>query len=221
MNKRYGFPEKWQQSGESRFFISGPAGCLAITVNGCSSPRAFALICHPHPLFGGSMDNKVVFTLARACRDNGIIAVRMNFRGVGGSEGIFDNGVGERQDIREVLSVLGSQLAGLPLILGGFSFGAVQVARVAMEVPAAGLILAAPAIRGYGLEGVDNLAMPVLLLQNDDDEVVDSAQVYDWFAYLSSPQKKLQRWSSGGHFFHGMLPSVKQAAGEFLSTLTV
>ncbi|HQQ62247.1 MAG TPA: alpha/beta hydrolase [Pseudomonadales bacterium] len=212
----------WLQARESRFCIDGPAGAIELLVNGVGDhPRAIALICHPHPLHGGSMDNKVVFTLARACRDQDIIAVRFNFRGVGASAGVHDNGVGEAVDAHFLFDELRKQSRGLPVVLAGFSFGAAIVAQLTETVDAAALVLAAPPVTRYGMDRISAVPVPVLLLQGDDDAVVDSAHVYEWFSYLSSPKKVRHNWQNGGHFFHGMLPEIKSATEAFLSALVL
>jgi alpha/beta superfamily hydrolase len=207
---------------ESRFCITGPCGSIELLCNGVTQPRALALICHPHPLHGGSVDNKVVFTLARACRDSGVVAVRFNFRGVGASGGAHDEGVGELNDARFVLHWLRQecfrqQQIGLPVILAGFSFGAAIAAQLSQTEKIAALILAAPPVPRYSLDKMVDVAMPVLLLQGDADEVISSAAVFAWFQQLHAPQKQLQRWQQVGHFFHGVLPELKQTAEIFMS----
>jgi alpha/beta superfamily hydrolase len=221
MNISDGFPADWLYARETRLTAMGQAGDIELLVNGVQKPRALALICHPHPLHGGSLDNKVVFTLARACRDSGIVAVRFNFRGVGRSAGVHDNGEGELDDANMLLSCLCLELPELPVILAGFSFGAAIVARLAQTKPCAGLLLSAPPVTRYGLDKVTAVKAPVLLLQCDDDEVTDSAAVYSWFKLLSAPEKKLQSWPQGGHFYHGMLSELKLAVENFLSVLTI
>jgi uncharacterized protein len=215
------FPKDWAYARETRAFIPGGAGAIELRVNGVEKPRALALICHPHPLHGGSLDNKVVFTLARACRDSGAVAVRFNFRGVGGSEGVHDNGVGELGDAEILLSHIRRTLPGLPVILAGFSFGAAVSAQLAQATDCSCLLLSAPPVPRYGLDRISTVNAPVLLLQCDDDEVIDSSAVYCWFEKLAAPKKTLQHWQQGGHFFHGMLPELKTAAEKFLSAVLV
>lgn len=214
-------PENWQHARETRLLLRGQAGAVELLVNGVEKPRALALICHPHPLHGGSMDNKVVFTLARACRDSNIIAVRFNFRGVGCSEGVHDDGIGELEDAKLVLKKLHAALPDFPVILAGFSFGAAIAARLAQTVQCSGLLLSAPPVPRYGLDKIVAVNAPILLLQCDDDEVTDSTAVYHRFEKLSAPEKTLQRWPKGGHFFHGMLPELKKTVEKFLSSLPV
>lgn len=214
-------PENWQHARETRLLLRGQAGAIELLINGVESPRALALICHPHPLHGGSMDNKVVFTLARACRDSNIIAVRFNFRGVGRSEGVHDDSIGELEDANLVLKKLHATMPDLPIILAGFSFGAAIAAQLAQTVQCVGLLLSAPPVPRYSLDTVSAITAPVLLLQCDDDEVTDSAAVYCWFEKLSASGRIVQRWPQGGHFFHGMLPELKIAVEKFLPGLLV
>src|SRR5271165_5943806 len=129
-------------STPERLSIEGQAGALQAIVEdpGAEGP-SYAVICHPHPLFGGSMDNKVVTTLARAMRDAGISTLRFNFRGVGASLGTYDEGVGETLDAAAVASFGASRWPGRRLVLGGFSFGAYVALRLAQQLEAARLIL--------------------------------------------------------------------------------
>lgn len=214
-------PIDWAYARDTRAFLPGGAGAIELLVNGVEKPRALALICHPHPLHGGNLDNKVVFTLARACRDSGVVAVRFNFRGVGRSEGVHDNGLGELEDAHILLSYMRLGLPDLPIIIGGFSFGAAIAAQLAKITSCSCLLLSAPPVPHYGLDRISAVNAPVLLLQCDDDEVTDSAAVYCWFERLVAPQKTLQHWPQGGHFFHGMLPELKTTAEKFLSTVFV
>lgn len=214
-------PAGWQTARETRWLMSGPAGVVEVLINGVDNARGIALLCHPHPLYGGSLDNKVVVTLARACRAAGLLAVRFNFRGVGASAGQYDDGAGELADARSLLQQLQAALPDQPLVLGGFSFGAAVVARLAQDTPCAAVLLVAPPVPRYALETVSRLPAPVWLVQADDDEVVDSAQVYAWFRRLAAPRKTLQREPVAGHFFHGRLAPLKSALDDFLAALAL
>jgi alpha/beta superfamily hydrolase len=214
-----GLPTGWLQARETRVLLAGQAGAIEVVINGVPKVRAVALLCHPHPLYGGNLDNKVVSTLARACRDNGVVAVRFNFRGVGCSEGVHDDGVGELLDAHSVLETLRRAQPDLPVVLGGFSFGAAIAAQLARSVSCAGLLLVAPPVPRYGLDAIACISAPVLLMQAEDDEVVDSLVVFQWFGRLSAPQKVVKRWSEAGHFFHGQMPGLKLAAQNFLYAL--
>lgn len=219
MNVSDSFPTDWMHERETRLLLRRQGVGIELLINGVSNPRAMALICHPHPLYGGSLDNKVVFTLARACRDSDIVTVRFNFRGVGLSGGVYNDGIGELEDARWLLGRLQMELPDLPIILAGFSFGAAIVAQLSEMISCAGLLLSAPPVSRYGLDSNTRIIAPVLLLQCDDDEVIESTQVYHWFDQLSGSKKTLQRWQQGGHFFHGMLPELKSVSEKFMSDL--
>lgn len=214
-------PIDWMHARETRMLVAGPVGSIEVVVNGVEKPRALALISHPHPLHGGDLDNKVVFTLARACRDVGVIAVRFNFRGVGRSGGIHDGGVGELLDAQALLVKIQSGLPDLPVLLAGFSFGAAIALQLAASVNCAGVILVAPPVPRYGLGSLCLCTAPMALLQCEDDEVVDSVIVGEWFEKIICQEKLLQCWPIGGHFFHGMLPELKGAVEDFLSRLLI
>ena len=111
--------------------VPGPAGAIEVTIDFPAEVHGIALVCHPHPLFGGANTNKVAHTLARTLRDLGYVALRPNFRGVGGSEGTHDEGIGETEDMLSLISRAQSRWGALPLVLAGFSFGGYVTVRVA------------------------------------------------------------------------------------------
>lgn len=186
--------------------VAGPAGALACAIDeppGGAAPVGVAVLCHPHPLHGGTMDNKVVQTLARAFLQLGFRVVRFNFRGVGASAGAWDEGRGEIDDALAVIDA--HRVAGLPLVLGGFSFGgyvASQAARRLAE-PAQRLVLIAPATSRF-----DTAPVPAdtLVIHGDADDVVPLAATLDW----ARPQVLPVLVVPGiGHFFHGQLTLLK------------
>src|SRR5574337_2096335 len=127
--------------------FQGPAGMLeGLLDKPLDAPRAVAVVCHPHPLQQGAMTNKVTYILARAFNDLGALSLRFNFRGVGKSTGRYDNGVGETGDALAALDWLSAQHRGLPLWLGGFSFGAYVALRAQSERPVRRLVTVAPAV---------------------------------------------------------------------------
>src|SRR5256885_54563 len=134
-------------AGPVRSPIEGAAGKIEVASNIPESPRALAVIAHPHPLFGGTMDNKVVTTLVRAFSESGAAVFRFNFRGVGASEGTHDEGRGETDDMVRVIEHARSQLGGLPLQLAGFSFGGAVAVRASGRVDFSQLVLVAPGFR--------------------------------------------------------------------------
>lgn len=166
--------------------------------------RGLALIAHPHPLHGGSLDNKVVYMLARAALACGLVAVRPNFRGVGESSGEYDYGVGEADDLLAVVSFLAPRYAGLPWSLLGFSFGAYVQHRVARHLPAQRLILVGPAVSMYAFESP---VIPTEIVHGEADELIPMAIVDDYARLHRIP---LHVIAGAGHFFHGRLVELRE-----------
>jgi alpha/beta superfamily hydrolase len=207
---------------ESKIIIPGPVGALESVLNrghndaSLSSMKGLAIICHPHPQHGGTLDNKVVTTLMRTYRDLGVHVLRFNFRGVGKSEGVFDNAVGELDDLLTVISWANSHLASSPVLLGGFSFGSSIAARASYQVEnLRHLTLVAPPVERYEYDRDRVFQAPVCVIQGDQDERVIAQGVYDWVAQLQSPAE-LIRYPEAGHFFHGFLSSLKTDLTEIL-----
>jgi len=187
-------------SAEERLLLPGPAGNLEVVLNDPGGERrGLALIAHPHPLHGGSLDNKVVQTLAKTFFRQGCVAVRMNFRGVGASDGVFDAGRGETRDWLAVAQALRDRFGDLPLSLAGFSFGAFVQAQVAQELRPPRLVLVAPAVGRFPVPAVPE---HTLVVHGEQDDVVPLAEVLDW----ARPQSLAVVVLPGtGHFFHGKL----------------
>ena len=170
--------------------------------------RGTAVIAHPHPLFGGTMDNKVVQTLARAFVQCGWTAIRFNFRGVGGSEGVHDGGVGEVEDM---LSLVGQVAPGGLLALAGFSFGSFVASQVAARVwaqrPVDQLVLVGTAASRFSVATLPPEAHErTLVIHGEQDDTVPLSAVFDWARPQSLPVTVVP---GGGHFFHGQLPLLK------------
>lgn len=201
--------------------MDGPAGLLEVQVDAPHGrDRGVDLVvCHPHPLHGGTLDNKVVHTLARAARDEGVRAVRFNFRGVGNSAGTHDAGRGEVDDLLAIVDGLAAQEPGRRLLLAGFSFGAWIAAAGAVRlqdtarVPLA-LLLVAPPVQYPGFAALPRLTLPTTVMQGIEDEVVDAAAVSAWC--LARQPGTRQIALPTGHFFHGMLPELKRATGDWV-----
>jgi uncharacterized protein len=190
--------------------IPGPAGALEALVDAAPLPRAVAVVCHPHPLHGGTMQNKVTYTLARAFQRLGAAAVRFNYRGVGESAGSFADGDGEADDACAVRDWALARWPGRDVYLAGFSFGAMVALRLARD--ARGLALVAPPVAKYAMnEAVP--AIPWVVVQGDRDEVVAPADVYAWCSERS-PAPKLVVVEGATHFFHGKLRDVAAAVEE-------
>ena len=188
-----------------RLTIDGPAGALEIVLNVPeSAPRGIALVAHPHPLQGGTLDNKVVQTLAKTFFAMGYVATRFNFRGVGRSEGAFDEGVGETADALAALAHARSRFGELPVALAGFSFGSFVQTRVAASVTAERLVLVGPAVQRFAMASVPP---DTIVVHGEEDDVVPLAAVLAW----ARPQQlPLVVFPGCGHFFHGRLTQLQR-----------
>lgn len=197
--------------------IPGPAGELEALLEKPSSPekKIIAIICHPHPLHGGTMNNKVVTTLVRACQALGAIAIRFNFRGVGASEGSYDQAQGEQDDLKAVITWATDKYPDYQLWLAGFSFGSYIAARVATQIKAAQLISIAPPVQNFDFQSLPTLECPWLVVQGEADEVVSAEAVFEWLA--SRPEEpQLIKMPGVGHFFHGQLIELREAITQAL-----
>jgi alpha/beta superfamily hydrolase len=198
---------------ENPLLIDGPAGPLEALHLIQPDARGAALICHPHPLYGGSMQNKVVATLQRVARDHGLSTLRFNFRGVGHSAGSHDQGRGEIDDAEAAARWLMDKHPGVPLTIMGFSFGSCVAACLAGRLESEGLelgalFMVAPPVERFPLDGrlPENCRMTVI--QPEDDEVITPARVYQWSQALQRPHELL-KVAECGHFFHGRLTELK------------
>ncbi len=195
--------------------IDGPAGSLeALLEDPGADGRHFAVVCHPHPLHGGTMHNKVVHTLARALQEQGMPTLRFNYRGVGASAGAYDDGRGETEDALAVIAWGRRRWPGAQLVLAGFSFGAAVALRAALAAGAAQLITVAPAITHPGAAPL-RPACPWLLVAGDADDLVDFGQLRAWAAAFQPPPT-LRVLAGGDHFFHGRLQELRAAVSEHL-----
>ena len=188
-----------------REFIGGPAGRIECAVDKPHNPaRGVALIAHPHPLFGGTLDNKVVQTLARAFVELGYESWRPNFRGVGETEGVHDEGRGELEDLEAVLTAARSTSGGDNIVLAGFSFGASLQARLAQRATPQWLVLV-----GIGITRLEAPAVPpeTLVIHGENDDTVPLAAVLDW----ARPQELPVLVVPGAeHYFHRKLHILKR-----------
>jgi uncharacterized protein len=203
--------------------IDGPAGSLQLLVEdpGASDqPAAFMVVCHPHPQHGGTMDNKVVTTLARCANELQAPSIRFNFRGIGASAGSFDEGNGETLDALAVIDYGRQRWPRAALWLGGFSFGGRIALRASTEAGAgkiARLVTVAPAFTQYHASPGEVKApdCPWQIVQGDADEVVDAAQVAEWAGRIE-PAPQLVMLPGVGHYFHGNLNALRAAVVPFL-----
>ena len=199
--------------------LDGPDGPLEAILSIPGQGSGFtAAVCHPHPLYGGTMNNKVVHYTARALLEMGVSVLRFNFRGVGESGGRHDNAVGEIDDCLVAVEWLRKHFPEQPVLLAGFSFGAYVAARAASRAQSHALITIAPAIQHYDFSTVD-VSCPWLLIQGDKDEVVPPEQVRSW----ASHNRQLSNivWVDGAsHFFHGRLLDLSGIISKWVEGIT-
>ena len=189
-----------------RVFVAGPAGRIECAVDSPEgSPRGYAVIAHPHPQFGGTLDNKVVQTLARAFVELGYEAWRPNFRGVGQSEGRYDEGRGEVEDLAAVVA----QIADQEIVLAGFSFGAAMQARLAARVKPARLVLVGTAVLNFDVPPVPRGS---LVIHGEQDTTVPLAAVLDWARPQDLP---LVVVPGAEHFFHRRLHLLRDIVESY------
>lgn len=192
-------------AAQQRASFEGPAGRIEIAINDPGDARrGVALLAHPHPLYGGTLDNKVVQTLAKAFVALGYCALRLNFRGVGASEGVFDEGRGEIEDFLALAAYARRSYGETEVALGGFSFGGFVAASVAAQLAPRHLVLAGPAVNRFAVGAVPH---GTLVVHGEDDDVVPLKDVFDW----ARPQQlPIVVFPGAGHFFHGNLVTLQR-----------
>lgn len=205
-----------------RVLLAGEAGDIETLIEyPAGSPRAIAVGCHPHPLFGGSLTNKVIHTVSRAFLAAGAISIRFNFRGVGASSGAHDQGAGETRDLLAVVAHARDRWPQRPLWLGGFSFGAWVSLRAQAALAPALLVSVAPPVGRWDFAAIEPPRCPWLVIQGDRDELVEMAAVSRWLedvARQPSVAPQLLQLAGADHFFHGRLHEVKDAVADFVAT---
>ncbi len=210
-----------------KLVVQGPVGAIEAledlpTLAEGVALRGVAVIAHPHPLFGGTMDNKVVQTLARAFLQCGWRALRFNFRGVGATEGVYDEGRGELQDLLAVIAHANDGVTPLPLALAGFSFGSFVVSHAVESLGTQNapqqLVLVGTAASRFTVAPIPpELHARTLVLHGEQDDTVPLADVMDWARPQSLPVTVIP---GVAHFFHGQLPLLRSLVVRHLSTQT-
>jgi len=203
------------------FLFDGPAGHLEgllerpteADIKGC------VVVCHPHPVHGGTMKNKVTHMLARSFLSQEFAALRFNFRGVGKSVGAFDNGDGELDDVLAAVRWLRSEFPDQPLWIAGFSFGAAMAVRAAVSTGARGLVSIAPAVSRFANNLDEQPQCPWLIVQGDQDELVDIEETVAWVNSLE-PGPELDVFPETEHFFHGKLIQLRNTVEAFIQKHT-
>jgi alpha/beta superfamily hydrolase len=201
-----------------KVLIDGRAGAIEAMVESPPGARGdiVAVCCHPHPLYGGTMQNKVVHTLARACHDQRVATLRFNFRGVGASEGAHDDGKGESEDAAAVADYARELTGAGRLWSLGFSFGGFVAYRLATLRDAAALVTVAPPVQRFDFTRLPVPRCPWLIAQGDADELVDHGRVLAWTATLEPPPQ-VRILAGAEHFFHGRLTELRSLLGAWLA----
>jgi uncharacterized protein len=200
------------------FFIAGPAGRLEalLWTAPAADPPLAALVCHPHPLYGGTMHNKVVYQAAKTLHLRNLPVLRFNFRGAGQSEGVHDRGIGEQDDVRAALNYLAAEFPRAPVLLAGFSFGSVVGLRVGCrDGRVSDLIGLGIPVDHSGLTYLRDCAKPKLMIQGGKDQFGSRANVEALYATLPEP-KRLVIIEGADHFFAGQLEKVRSAIDAWL-----
>lgn len=202
------FPEQNQE-----LLIPGPDGQLQVLVEYPeTTPVGIGIICHPHPLHGGSMTNKVVHTIARAWQFMGMITVRFNFRGIGKSEGIYADAIGEQDDLKAVWNWVEETHTHSKIWLAGFSFGSFVAASVASQRTPDKLLMVAPPVHHFPFSDLPQFQCDALVIQGDADEIVPADEVIEW--YNSRSDVALEEMPDTSHFFHGKLVGLRTLIQE-------
>ncbi|WP_240433439.1 alpha/beta hydrolase [Solimonas sp. K1W22B-7] len=212
-----------QRGQSSEWLVEGPAGqieALLSAPRGPEPPAGFAVICHPHPLFGGALSNKVVYTLSSVALQAGLYTLRFNFRGVGRSAGPHDEGRGETRDVLHLAGLMQEMLPGGRRVLAGFSFGAFVALKAAAELRPDALVGIAPPFGKYfgGEAPPPHPGCPWLVVHSRDDDTVDYEDTRQTLMTYTPPPQ-LVTVDGAGHFFHGKLGEISGALLPFLQSL--
>jgi len=200
-------------AGENDLTLRGAAGNieaklhLPIVDTATNTAKAIVICCHPHPQFGGTMTNKIVHTMAKTFCKMGVPAIRFNFRGIGKSEGKYDNGIGESEDLLILCELVRNSWPNQQLWLAGFSFGSWISAGCAVASGAQQLLSVAPPVQYFDISDFQEPTCPWLVLMGEEDDVVDPKSVFDWIDSKANPPE-LIKFPETGHFFHGQIVNM-------------
>lgn len=197
---------------QEQLFISGPVGQLEAELSvpdTYQSGNPVAVVCHPHSLYGGSLRNKVVHILADTLTEMGVASLRFNFRGVGKSEGEFNQGQGEQEDLSAAVNWLKEHFPTAPLWLAGFSFGAFVAYRAHRRVDAQRMLLVAPPVSLFVFDRAEPVTIPWMVIQGAEDEIVPFREVENWVANQPNPPV-FHLLQDTSHFFHGRLNDLRE-----------
>jgi alpha/beta superfamily hydrolase len=199
-------------------FFEGPAGRIEAIIKEPAAPvTRVAIVCHPHPLFGGTMHNKVVFRIARAFQNAGFAVLRFNFRGAGRSEGEHDRGLGEQADLRAAIEFVQRRYPEAEVWLAGFSFGsAVMLWAAACDHRVRAFVAAGVPVSKYDFSEIAQCHKPKLFVQGSQDEFGPVQDLEELFATLDPP-KELKIIEGADHFFEGGLNELGEAISEFIA----
>jgi len=200
----------------SSLLINGPAGQLEVLLeqpDEVLDNAPIAIICHPHPLYGGTMQNKVVHIIAKACLGLGMPAIRFNFRGVGKSEGHFEHGLGEQQDLATVVEWARKQFPSHPVWLAGFSFGSFVAYKSFNQVKAERLLLVAPPVGLFEFQPMEKIDIPWAVIQGKQDEITPPESVEEWVKSQKT-QPVFYYLDDVSHFFHGKLIILREIVAD-------
>lgn len=214
----YMLPEERFTHKHNPILVAGPAGDLEALVLPPAKElqKILVIFCHPHPLYGGTMENKVVTTAGRAFYDLGLWHIRFNFRGIGVSQGEYGHGQGEIQDLLAIIAWAKKNFSDYDLWLGGFSFGSYIAMQGAIQEPLVKqLITIAPAVNHFDFKEAEHVQCPWLLLMGEADELVPIAEVKQWVNALSKPVDVIY-FPYVGHFFHGHLVELREQLKQAL-----
>lgn len=199
--------------------LPGSVGNLQAVLAVPQAPlQGAGVICHPHPLFSGTMNSKIVTTLEKIFLACGVAALRFNFRGVGTSEGHYDQCIGEVDDALAAVDWLKNRYPQLPIWLAGFSFGGSVAIRAATRYPASRLITVAPSIINFSITQEEKVACPWIIVQGEGDDIVPESAVLAW-AQQRPERPPVMLIPQAGHFFHGRLSDLRMRVLEALNAM--